>query len=58
MKPRNAEEQAFWDAVYLAAIGALCSEMVIKEPSADWCARRANEALAERRKVTDADASP
>lgn len=60
-KPRNAEEQAFWDAVALAVIPALAAlatgRMIgaygVKEAAGD-AYEFATALLAERQRMTDA----
>lgn len=55
-KPRNAEEQAFWDAAFIALVGG--NEAAEVHRGLDSCADLADMMLAIRRKRTDPDAPP
>jgi hypothetical protein len=66
-KPRNAEEQAFWDKAIIeslrlfdgyAAIYASVNGDGIGQKASSFAALTADALLAERRKRTDPDASP
>lgn len=65
-KPRNAEEQAFWDAAFIASLpfweAYVARRMVSQDPAktrAEWAAVLADDALEERRKRHEApNASP
>lgn len=49
-KPRNAAEQAFWDAAFISIVGGIEANPECGEPSLSGCAKTADEMLEERRK--------
>ena len=58
IKFRNAEEQAFWDAVSLAIVGALVADDRVRNP-VDSCCKMADKLLEQRRERMGAgDATP
>jgi hypothetical protein len=52
-KPRNAEEQAFWDAVFLAMVRGLLADPTTHLLNVGWVAEQCDGALDERRRRTE-----
>lgn len=59
--PKTPEEQAFWDAAFIAYVSGIVSDPQVDgldEYQIARCASKADLMLAERRKRTDPNASP